>query len=62
MTDHQRFTKSRAGLVASILALVIGLAGLVFALVRGDFGTMAAFALIAALGAFLGFMQRASAR
>lgn len=51
------FTKSRAGLVAAILSLALGAAGILYNVSIGSYEAIIPFLLVISLGAFLTTMQ-----
>lgn len=58
MVKTQEFRKSTAGLVLALLALGIGVVGLIVSLSIGEFSSAVGFIGIISLGAFLTYMQR----
>lgn len=61
MSDSQAmskpFVRSRLGLAFSVLALGIGLVGLIFSVVWADIEAAMPFVFVVSLGAFLSVMQ-----
>lgn len=56
------FTKSRAGLVAAILSLAFGAAGILYNVSVGSYEAILPFLLVISLGVFLTTMQFTGAR
>lgn len=55
--SSQEFRKSAAGLVLSVMALAIGVIGLITTLFMTDFSSSVGLLLITSLGGFLTYMQ-----
>lgn len=56
-TADNTFAKSRAGLIAAILSIVLGAAGIIYNVSIGSYEAILPFLLIISLGAFLTVMQ-----